>query len=588
MIRMFLILLIALCFGGNVWCAQTLRIGIQETILQGQEKELINETISSLKLKLNRNIEVSEFSSKDLQKAIQNNEVDLFISSTPFFIAEAKSGARDIATLVSDRAFDPNQGLSALVLVKEGANGLNSLADLKDKTVVFNPRYGQETVYLIKGELEQSGKDSSLILNKLTARDESVKELLDDLSQEKLDAVVLPSCLLEEEAEKNEINTLKLRVLNEKNHPNLLCLHSTSLYPSTTFAMLPSVQAELPRKLRLILLGQEAIKGGMYWGTSSDYDSVDRLLRSLDMDAYASERKWTMKNVVNKYWYIFVGFLLLILGLMAHSVRTEALVKKRTAQLQASLKQREKLQVQAAKTEEALGKLQRLGTVSQISSLFAHELRQPLNAIRCYAYSLLKQTMKAGSNLDKEKFASGLEEINEQAQRADEIIQKVRDYVKDKSRDLTQVDLDQILRKTIESFSLGHPDCEIQVQAVSAKVLGDPLEIELIISNLIKNAYEASVGKKTEPQVYLKGERKSGNFQIEVWDNGPQLSEEQLSEISNSSGSTKADGLGLGLSIVKTFVERHGGTLIYGRSPLGGLLVSFNLRLVNGEKGNGS
>lgn len=87
MIRMFLILLIALCFGGKVWCAQTLRIGIQETILQGQEKELIYETISSLKLKLNRNIEVCEFSSKDLQRAIQNNEVDLFISSTPFFLS---------------------------------------------------------------------------------------------------------------------------------------------------------------------------------------------------------------------------------------------------------------------------------------------------------------------------------------------------------------------------------------------------------------------------------------------------------------------------------------------------------------------
>ena len=59
MIRMFLILLIALCFGGKVWCAQTLRIGIQETILQGQEKELIYETISSLKLKLKALFRVS-------------------------------------------------------------------------------------------------------------------------------------------------------------------------------------------------------------------------------------------------------------------------------------------------------------------------------------------------------------------------------------------------------------------------------------------------------------------------------------------------------------------------------------------------
>lgn len=587
MIRIFLLLLLTVCLEGNVWCAQTLRIGIQETILQGQEKELIEETIASLKLKLNRNIKVSGFSAKGLQKAIQNNEVDLFISSTPFFIAEAKSGARDIAALVSDRAFDPNQGSSALILVKEGSKGLDDLTDLKNKTVAYNPLYGQETVYLVKGELEQTGKDSSLILNKLTAQPGSVKELLDDLSRGKSDAVILPSCLLEEEAEKNEIDTLELRVLNEKNHPNLLCLHSTALYPSTTFAMLPSVQAELSRKLRLILLGQDATKGGMYWGTSSDYDSVDRLLRSLDMDAYASERKWTIKNVLNKYWYIFVGLLLLILGLAAHSFRTEALVKKRTAQLQASLKQREKLQVQAAKTEEALGKLQRLGTISQISSLFAHELRQPLNAIRCYAYSLRKQTMKAGNDLDKEKFASGLEEINEQAQRADEIIQKVRDYVKDKSRNLTEVDLDQILKKTIEGFSIGHPDCEFQVKVVDTTVLGDPLELELIFSNLIKNAYEASVGKRDKPQVYLRGERRGDFFRMEVWDNGPALSEEQLHEISNSSGTTKADGLGLGLSIVKTFVEHHGGTLIYSRSPLNGLLVTFNLRLVNRGKENG-
>lgn len=97
----------------------------------------------------------------------------------------------------------------------------------------------------------------------------------------------------------------------------------------------------------------------------------------------------------------------------------------------------------------------------------------------------------------------------------------------------------------------------------------------------------------TKPYVFTEEDlfeaRRPGNHPLMICKSfSLRNSEEQLSEISNSSGSTKADGLGLGLSIVKTFVERHGGTLIYGRSPLGGLLVSFNLRLVNGEKGNGS
>jgi len=573
------------CLCASCFAHQTVTVGIQKELLLGADKELIYETIKALKQKLPKTLEIREYSTKDLKRAVQNNEVNLMFSSSIFFTSMERSGVRDIATAVSERAFDPNYGNSAVILSNYEDN-IENIESLRNRKIAYNPDLGFESVLYVKGELVRLGLDQRQISNSLVSARKSIKELVDGLYKKQWSAVLLPSCLLETEASQQKINSIGLRVTNEKVHPNLRCVHSTDVYPNLTFSTLPSVNSELSRQLSLILLQLKPTKNGNYWGSVSDFDGVNSLLRSLDLDAYADDRKWTLEKVLQQYWMLFLSLLLLLLGLLAHSVRSEYLVKKRTAELSYSISEKEKLQEEATQTQEALGKLQRLSAINQLSSLFAHELRQPLNAIRCYAYSLKKQTLRRADLSELENYINGLNEISEQVKRADEIIQKVRDYVKHNQKETIPVNLKEILQKTIQNFLLGHSDCKFTVSNISEDevVLSEPLELELMLSNLIRNSYEASIGCK-ERRVFVKGSKGKDTYSFSIWDNGPKIDKDYIESFIVKQYSSKTDGLGLGLSIVETFIKRQGGSLKFSQSIGGGLLVELTLLSVNqGDK----
>lgn len=558
----------------------SLRLGIEKSILLGREEPLVKETVAALNKRLEREIIVNVFSTENLKAAVENNEVDLFISSASFFSSMGKSGVKDLATAVSDRALDPNYGKSTAVFIRAKGSNLSHLEDLKERKVFFNPKYGEENLFLLFGELgekknnlaEEYEKFKKGLIKKAISLDRQIAGLLHG----DWDAVLLPGCQLETESEKLPISSLAIDVLQPKIHSNLRCVHSTALYPSITIGTLPSVSASLSRQLSIILLSLPPTKQGMLWGTASDFSQIDKVIRLIDRDANASERKWSFSRVLAEYWFVFLGALGLVIGLLLHSVRSEHLVQKRTAQLSASLKKQEQLKKQAVLTEEKLGKLQRLGTISQMSSLFAHELRQPLNAIRCYTFSLSRLIKK--EKVDPEKFQRGLKEITEQVIRADDIIQKVRDYVKNKTSCPQLFHLKPLLVHTIKIFEISHKECKFDLTEVQdTELYGEPLEVELIFSNLIKNAYEA-VSPTQIPAVFISAQPQSSGFlEIKVWDNGPWMPDDKFQTFEQGFKSTKADGLGLGLSIVRTFVEKSGGNLALSRSDLGGLLVTFTL-----------
>lgn len=559
------------------YSAQQLTIGIEESVLATPEKVLILDTLRNLKNGLKDQIAVKELHGNDLRKAILNNQVQIFISTSSFFSSMGRTGAKDLATAISERSYDPDHGKSIAILVRMNDKGMVDLQGLKNRSISFNSSYGLEPLHIFSGELLKKELNPKKILSSVRVFSGSLSDQLSELRKGIVDAVILPSCELEENSGTQNLNSFDLRVLEPKLHSGFRCVHSGSAYPNITIATLPAISARMSRDILKILLEMEPSEKGMYWGTATDFESVDGLLRSLGIDAHAEERKWTFKRVLNEYRYAFLGILLLLIGLFAHSVRTESLVLRRTKQLSNSLKAQENLRHKVAESQEKLSTLQRLGALNQISSLFAHELRQPLNVIRCYSFSLKKLIEKNREFTDQQKFLTGLSEITEQALRADSIIQKVRDYLKNTARHPVSLNFYETLVRVRDNFLAAHEDCRFILEgSEDALVYGDKLEFELILTNLIKNSYEASSGLD-ERKVFISWREENLSLMIEIWDNGPELSNESLHSLSENFKSTKPHGLGLGLSIVSIFIEKNNGTISYWKSSLGGLLVKINL-----------
>ena len=115
-------------------------------------------------------------------------------------------------------------------------------------------------------------------------------------------------------------------------------------------------------------------------------------------------------------------------------------------------------------------------------------------------------------------------------------------------------------------------------EAAPAFVSGRPLELELLVVNLLKNAVDAAKTAEIPGRVHLALSAGEDEIHLSVEDNGPKLSEANLERLREAGSSMKAEGLGLGLSIVKNAVMIHGGTISARNRERGGLEFRFTLR----------
>ena len=266
-----------------------------------------------------------------------------------------------------------------------------------------------------------------------------------------------------------------------------------------------------------------------------------------------------------------------LFGVFFHWRRAEHLVKKRTAQLRKSISERIQLEEKAKDANHRLETLQRIGVVNQLSAIFAHEMRQPLGAISLYLEGLRTMILEGGSK--KESLIQVIDLIEQQNSRADEIVQKVRTYRKGKPTRDKEIDLSLILKKAADTITLSNEAAATKLVCSvkeGVKVKGDPLEIELLVVNLIKNALEAVEGKEAgKVQVDLKTEGSVN--QIIVSDNRDIQCEDDLKRLTGSFETTKKDGLGIGLSIVRGIAERHRGRIEFKVRNPHGLRVIVNI-----------
>lgn len=247
--------------------------------------------------------------------------------------------------------------------------------------------------------------------------------------------------------------------------------------------------------------------------------------------------------------------------------------------------QRAELRMQEMQSE--LVHFSRLSAVGTMASALAHELNQPLTAVANYLEAS-RDLLDSPEPETREILREALSEAARQAVRAGEIVRKLRSYVSRGEVDTRPVLLRPLLLDAIalSKISRDHADIPVSLEQMdgSLRVQADPIQIQQVVINLIRNAMDAMEGvDDARIRVRMVEADEAGFVAIDVCDNGPGLPPEMKEAIFKPFATTKSQGMGLGLSICQTIVEAHGGTIRAITPPEGGTCFRFTLRKDTGK-----
>ena len=237
--------------------------------------------------------------------------------------------------------------------------------------------------------------------------------------------------------------------------------------------------------------------------------------------------------------------------------------------------------------QEELIQVSRESAMGTMASTLAHELNQPLTAIASYvmAAQAMLESNRSGAMQDaKEALTDGIAE----AVRAGQIVRRLRDFV---ARGETERQITSLARLIEEASALALAgvsqhglDVRVDLDSSVSYVLVDRVQIQQVLLNLIRNGIEAMDGcdfRQLTISTQAKGE---GEVELAIADTGAGLAEIVLESLFSPFISTKAHGLGVGLSICKTIVEAHGGRIWAEARVGGGTIFRFTLtRISNSE-----
>jgi len=235
-----------------------------------------------------------------------------------------------------------------------------------------------------------------------------------------------------------------------------------------------------------------------------------------------------------------------------------------------------------------LAHFSRVSAMGTLATSIAHELNQPLTAIANYVESA--STLLAGDASEQTiaTIREALDECAKEAVRAGQIVRRLRDYI---SRGETERQVVSLARLVNEASALAFVGAGTQSVDMTVKigendlVLVDRVQIQQVLLNLIRNAVEAMHDLPHGRLTISAVNRENGFIEVIVSDSGPGLASEIAGNLFTPFQSTKATGMGVGLSISRTIVEAHDGRIWADASPYGG--TSFHFTLPNAD-GDGS
>lgn len=506
---------------------------------------------------------------EEIDKAMTSKSADFVVVGSAIYWRHLRGGYRDIATLITPEQPDPDHAVGALVVTRADDSRVNVLGDLKGKILGVNDPIGFQGILALKKELSDRGYDVDNFFKNIFYYGLDPAKRLEALRRGEVDAVTLNACYVERELKKGRHVLEGLKAIDtRKNQSN--CQTSTALYPNWSFLIAPSIDNKILVKVANSLYAMPEEPDGQKWTLASDFRGADNLYKALKIGPYSYLTSWTFERIWDEYRIIVLLLFPLVIFACFHVIRTRHLIKVRTKELNEALIEQKKLRKYSEKLTRQQEESRRIFTVSQISGLVAHELSHPLTSIQLYLRALEVLIKKDVPQERRWIFDEALQHIQKSASSADAIVQEVRDYAKSKNAELSIVDLKKCVEKSIESF-LSAGDAQEKyftfwAEGKEFNVLGRQLELELAVSNLIKNSLESAEDK---PRVWIRIFAKDEKIHLLIEDNHKIISDAEYERIISPTYSLKDEGLGLGLSIVRGIVENHVGTVSFERLTRG-------------------
>ncbi len=248
--------------------------------------------------------------------------------------------------------------------------------------------------------------------------------------------------------------------------------------------------------------------------------------------------------------------------------------------------ERRRAELQLRLQQDAQARLTRLGSMGELASALAHEINQPLMAAGTFT-RLAAHAIATGA--PPEKASAAAHKAVAQVERAAEVVRRLRDLIRLGRSEVAPVPVSRFVLETLELLRPDFVRSQIRIEQRIAPdlppVLADVLQVEQVLLNLVRNAVEAirdSAGERG--LVSIEAERLGAGFvEVRVRDTGPGFDQRRLADPMLPFDTSKADGLGVGLSLSRSIIEAHGGRLTISNGAQGAL-VRFTLPVAEASK----
>ena len=251
------------------------------------------------------------------------------------------------------------------------------------------------------------------------------------------------------------------------------------------------------------------------------------------------------------------------------------------AELEKSIRQKQKAQQALVETQAELAHLSRFLTMGELAASIAHEVNQPLTAVVTFGNACLQWLSANPPNLAEARLAA--ERIVADGTRASGVLSRIRSAFHRQPLSKNWFDMNEAITELValmqHEASRSHVVIRTELAKDALRVKGDRVQLQQVVLNLLMNAIDATREKaEGRGEIVIRSIQEGLEaVRVSVEDEGPGVSPDIEEKIFEPFFTTKPQGIGMGLSISRSIIESHNGRLSAGSKPAGGAIVEFIL-----------